>query len=138
MPGTITVSISETFSTILLMSISEKMQFGTDQPEISKAGERKYVAELACTYIAEPGSPMKPVSEVISVTVTGGDHSAILAIAPGSLVTVTGLRCGVSAPEKRDDGRVRGGRLYWMAGSLSVAPAANGSRSYASASVKSE
>ena len=116
MPGTVHVDIRATFATILLMSIAEKLKFGTEVPEVSANGEAKYTAELAVTYRAENG--MKPVSEVISATLTGGDRNAILSIPPGSVVEVAGLRCGVSAPEKRDDGRVRGGRLYWMAGSI--------------------
>ena len=117
MPGTVHVDIRATFATILLMSVGEKMKFGTDVPEVSANGEAKYTAELAVTYRAENG--MKPVSEVISATLTGGDRGAILSIPPGSLVEVSGLRCGVSAPEQRPDGRgVRGGRLYWMLGSI--------------------
>lgn len=116
MPGTITVDLRSTFAAMIVMSIGEKMKFGTDVPEVSATGERKYVAELAVTYHAENG--MRPVSEVISVTITGGDHGAILGIPAGSLVGVDRLRCGVSAPEKRDDGRVRGGRLYWMASGI--------------------
>lgn len=112
MPGTVHVDIRQTFTTILLMSISEKMKFGTEVPEVSAQGEAKYTAELAVTYRPENG--MKPVSEVITATLTGGDRTAILSLPPGSVVEVTGLRCGVSAPEKRDDGRLRGGRLYWM------------------------
>jgi hypothetical protein len=117
MPGTVHVDIRATFQTILLMSIAEKLKFGTDVPEVSASGEAKYTAELAVTYRAENG--MKPVSEVISATLTGGDRNAIMSIPPGSLVEVTALRCGVSAPEQRPDGRgVRGGRLYWMLGSI--------------------
>ncbi len=117
MPGTVHVDIRATFQTILLMSIGEKLKFGTDIPEVSANGEAKYSAELAVTY--RPEGTMKPVSEVISATITGGDRNAILSIQPGSLVEVAGLRCGVSAPEQRPDGRgVRGGRLYWMCGSI--------------------
>jgi hypothetical protein len=116
MPGTVTVDLRSTFSAMILMSIAEKMKFGTDVPEVSAAGERKYTAEIAVTYHPENG--MKPVSEVISVTITGGDHGAILGIPPGSVVGVDRLRCGVSAPEKTESGRVRGGRLYWMAAGI--------------------
>ena len=115
MPGTIHVDTDATFSTMILMGIAEKMKFGTDVPEVSALGEKKYTAEIAVQYRPEG---MRPVSEVISATITGGDHSAILGIAPGSPVVLEGLRCGVSAPEKRDDGRVRGGRLYFMASAI--------------------
>ena len=121
MPGTIHVNTDATFAAMILMSIGEKMIFGTEQPEITKAGERKYAAEVAVQYRPENG--MKAISEVISATITGGDHAAILGIAPGSPVVLEGLRCGVSAPEKRDDGRVRGGRLYFMASAIRSAAA---------------
>jgi hypothetical protein len=121
MPGTIHVNADATFATMILMSIGEKMRFGTDQPEISASGERKYTAELAVQYRPENG--MRAVSEVITATITGGDHHAILGIPPGSAVELAGLRCGVSAPEKRDDGRVRGGRLYFMASAIRPAGA---------------
>lgn len=121
MPGTVTVDLRSTFATMILMGVAVRMKFGTEVPEVSATGERKYTAELAVTYHAEHG--MKPVSEVISVTITGGDHGAILGIAPGSVVGLDRLRCGVSAPEKRDDGRVRGGRLYWMATGIRPAQA---------------
>jgi hypothetical protein len=121
MPGTIHVNADATFAAMILMSVGEKMIFGTDQPEITKDGQRKYTVEVAVQYRAELG--MKPVSEVISATITGGDHNAILGIPPGSPVALDGLRCGVSAPEKREDGRVRGGRLYFMAQSIRPAGA---------------
>lgn len=116
MPGTVHVDARATFATILLMSIAEKMKFGTEVPEVNAAGEAKYTAELAVTYRPENG--MRPVSEVISATLTGGDRNAILGLAPGSLVEVSGLRCGVSTPEKRDNGRISGGRLWWQIASI--------------------
>jgi hypothetical protein len=116
MPGMLTVDVRSTFAAMIVMSVAEKMKFGTEVPEVNAAGERKYTAELAVTYLAENG--MRPVSEVISATITGGDHQAILSIPPGTPVTLDKLRCGVSAPEKRDDGRVRGGRLWFSAAGI--------------------
>ena len=116
--GTITVDVRATFAAMLVMSVSEKMVFGTDQPEITKAGERKYTAELAVTFHAENG--MRAVSEVIPVTITGGDHQAVLSIPPGSVVQLDRLRCGVSAPERKDNGRISGGKPFWMASGIRV------------------
>jgi hypothetical protein len=116
MPGMLTVDVRSTFASMLVMSISEKMKFGTEVPEVNAAGERKYTVDLAVTYCTDPG--MRPACEVITATITGGDHNAILSIPPGTQVTLDRLRCGVSAPEKRDDGRVRGGRLWFSAGSI--------------------
>lgn len=113
MPGTITVDTKATFSAMLLMNAAQKLKFGTEEPDITANGEKKFTAEVAVTYQADPG--MRAVSEVISVTVTGGDS---ITIPPGSAVDFDRLRCGVSAPEKRDNGRVVGGKLYWMAAGI--------------------
>ena len=51
---------------------------------------------------------MRPVSEVISVGITGGD---LPTIAPGTAVEFDSLSAGVSSPEKRDNGGISGGRL---------------------------
>lgn len=117
--GTITVNAEATFQAAILMSAAQKNKFGTDEPDITVNGERKYSAEVAVTYRQEPGSPMKAVSEVLSVTVTGSDPS--MGCPPGSAVMFENLRCGVSAPEKRDNGRISGGRLYWMASGVRAA-----------------
>lgn len=122
MPGTLTIDAGRTFATMLLMGITQKMKFGTEDPDITASGEKRWTAEVAVTYLAEPG--MRATSEVISVTVTGGDHLAA-SIAPGTPVEFTDLRCGVSAPEKRENGRISGGRLYWMSSGIrALRPAA--------------
>jgi hypothetical protein len=119
MPGTITVSAKQTFATMLLLSAAQKTKFGTDEPDISKSGEKKFAVECAVTYLAENG--MRPVSEVISVGLIGGD---LPTIPPGTPVEFDSLRCGVSAPEKREgSNRISGGRLYWMGSGLRPAQA---------------
>lgn len=126
MPGTITVNPAQTFAAMLLMSAAQKLKFGTTEPDISASGEKKHTVELAVTYLAENG--MRPVSEVISVTVTGGDN---ITIAPGTPVEFGSLRCGVSTPEKRDNGRISGGRLYWMGSGIRPASSFRQSKSEA-------
>jgi len=111
--GTLTVNAAQTFSVMLLVSVSQKTKYGTDEPDITKQGERKYACDCAVTYLAENG--MKVVSEVISVGIIGGD---LPQIQPGTQVEFDSLRAGVSAPEKRENGRVSGGRLYWMGSGL--------------------
>jgi hypothetical protein len=113
MPGTLTVNTQQTFATMLLMSAAQKLKFGTTEPDISATGEKKHTCEVAVTYLAEQG--MRPVSEVITITVTGGDN---ITIPPGTPVEFASLRCGVSQPEKRDNGRIAGGKLYWMASGI--------------------
>lgn len=122
-PGTVHVDTRQTFAAMLVMGISPKLKYGTDQPDISPTGERKFTVEVAVTYTTEPG--MRPVSEVISVTLTGGDPSLPTSIMPGTPVELDSLRCGVSAPEQRADGKgIRGGRLYWQCSGIRPANSA--------------
>ena len=114
--GMITIDPGATFATMLLMSISEKTKFGTDIPDVSATGERKYTVECAVTYHAEPG--MRPVSEVLPITLTGGDHAQVMGLQPGTQVAFHRIRAGVSQPEKRDNGRISGGRLWYSASGI--------------------
>ena len=124
MPGTITIDTRQTFSASpIAMTAGPKMKFGTDQQEVNRDGERKWTVQAAVSYFAENG--IRPVSEVIDVTVTGGNDPA-LTIQPGTPVEFERLRCGISAPEKSEEtGRIRGGKLYFMATAVRVA---NGQR----------
>src|SRR5215475_6446235 len=67
MPGTLTIDKAATFQAVLLMASGPKLKFGSTEQDISARGERKWDVQAAVTYHAEPG--MKPVSEVIAVTV---------------------------------------------------------------------
>lgn len=113
MPGLITVAQQDTFTAPpIVMSVGPRMKFGSDtEQEVTRDGERKWTVQAAVSYAPEFG--MKAQAEVIEVTLTGEDPAAV--ISPGTPVEFERLRCGVSAPEKTDSGRVRGGRLYWMA-----------------------
>jgi hypothetical protein len=110
MPGTITIDAPKTFATMIAMSVGPKLKFGTDQQDISASGERKWTVQAAVTYLGEYG--MRPVSEVVDVTITRGEQPVIT---PGQVIELVDLRCGISAPERRDNGRISGGRLYFMA-----------------------
>ena len=110
MAGMITVSQQETFSTPpLVMSAGPKLKFGSDQQDITRNGERKWSVQVAVTYFADYG--MRAQAEVIEVGLVGEAPD----VRPGMPVQFDRLRAGVSAPEKTDEGRVRGGRLYWSA-----------------------
>lgn len=113
MPGTITVAQQDTFSAPpIALAAGPRLKFGSTEQDVSRDGEKKWTVQAAVTYVPEFG--MKPVAEVIEVTVTGGDDPSEF-LAPGTPVEFNRLRVGVSAPEKRDNGRVVGGKLYWMA-----------------------
>ena len=75
MPGTLTIDTTATFQAVLLMASGPKLKFGSTEQDISARGERKWDVQAAVTYHAEPG--MKPVSEVIAVTVTGPGHRPV-------------------------------------------------------------
>jgi hypothetical protein len=125
MPGTIVIDSGATFAAMLLLSAAPKTRFGTDEPDISKDGERKYSCEVAVTF--RPDSGMRAVSEVVTVTVTGGADPST-AIAPGTPVEFDRLRLGVSSPERRDNGRISGGKPFYMASGIRAAHGANGGR----------
>jgi|SRR6185437_5276427 len=122
MPGAIAIDTRNTFAAAIFLGASQKMLFGTDQPDVAKDGQRKFAADVAVTYLAEPGR--KPVSEVISVSVLGTDPAAT--ITAGSPVEFDGLTCGVMAPQRNDRGGVSGGKLYFMARAIRASAPANG------------
>lgn len=130
--GFITVDCKNTFAAAIFLGAVGKTIFGSDLPDISKDGQRKYSADVAVTYLAD----RRPVSEVISVSLMGADPSA--AITPGQPVEFDRLRCSVSSPEKREgSNRISGGRLFFMADGIRSGAAVNG-RSMAGAGAKSE
>jgi hypothetical protein len=122
MPGMITVDQQATFSTPpLVMSVGPRLKFGTDVQDVTRNGEKKWSVQVAVSYFPEYG--MRAQAEVIEVGLVGEAPS----VQPGMPVQFDRLRCGVSAPEKTDEGRVRGGRLYWSAdGVHPFSPSGNG------------
>jgi hypothetical protein len=122
MPGTLTIDTTATFQTVLLMASGPKLKFGSTEQDISARGERKWDVQAAVTFHAEPG--MKPVSEVIAVTVTGPATDPCTSITPGSPIVFDKMRVGFSVPEARENGRgIRGGRPWYQAANVrAVAP----------------
>ena len=117
MPGTFVVQADRTFATMLLMASAPKMKFQTTEQDVSAAGERKWEIQVAAAWY--PEYDMRPVSEVISVTLTGGTNPAG-DITPGSPVEFDTLRVGISPVERTDRG-VRGGKAYYQASGIRVA-----------------
>jgi hypothetical protein len=110
MPGTLTIDAAKTFQAAVFMGSAPKNKFGTDQQDITATGERKWEVSVAVTYFAEHG--MRPVNEVITLTVLGADPGA--SIQQGSAVEFDRLRVGFSTPELRGE-RVRGGKPWYQA-----------------------
>jgi len=83
--------------------------------------------QAAVTHHAEPG--MKPVSEVIAVTVTvtGPGTDPCAAIPPGTPIVFDRMRVGFSVPEARDTGRgIRVGRPWYPGRPTSTRPSTAG------------
>jgi hypothetical protein len=117
MPGTLTVDTAATFQAVLLMASGPKLKFGSTEQDISARGERKWDVRAAVTYHAESG--LKPVSEVIAVTVTGPANDPCASIPPGTPIVFDKMRVGFSPPEARENGRgIRGGRPWYQANNV--------------------
>jgi hypothetical protein len=123
MPGTYMIDSAQTFSTVLLLSCTRRTKFGSDEADYTAAGLPKWTAEVVATFTAEPNR--KAVSEVVQISIAAQTDPAE-GIVPGSPVILEGLRVGVSTPEKRDNGRISGGKA-WM--SATGVRAVNGQRS---------
>lgn len=126
MPGILAVDAQNTFETALLMSSAPKPKFGSTTGEISTnaAGVPQYQLSVAVTYL--PGPTGRKVSEVIALTVAAQADPA-KDIPPGTPVMFDGLRCGVTEPEARENGKgVRGGRIWFTANGVRPAAAFRG------------
>jgi hypothetical protein len=125
MPGILVISQAETFTRPpIVMEVAPRLKFGSSEDQdVTRDGEPKWTVQAAVSYAPQFG--MKPVAEVIEVTITGADPSAD--VPPGTPVEFNRLQVGVSAPEQRErkEGgtRVVGGKLYWMAAGVRPAGA---------------
>lgn len=137
--GTFTVSASETFSNVLLMASGPRLRFGTDEQDVSKAGEKKWELTCAVTFRAENG--MRAQSEVIQLTCTGGAADPAASIAPGTPVELLGFRVGISTPEQRTNergSRIVGGKPWFQCSGVRPASPGSNGRPLAAAGAKSE
>jgi hypothetical protein len=124
MPGTFVIDTGRTFAAALIMASAPKLKFGTSEQDISASGERKWEIQAAVTFMAEHG--MRPVSEVVSVTVLGGTDPAT-GIVPGTPVEFENFRVGISTPEARANGRgIMGGKPWYQASGVRAMHGANG------------
>jgi hypothetical protein len=122
MPGTLAIDAQNTFEAALLMSSAPKPKFGSTTGEISTnaAGVPQYQLSVAVTYL--PGPTGRKTSEVITLTVAAPQDPA-KDISPGTPVLFDGLKCGVTEPEARENGKgIRGGKIWFTANG--VRPAA--------------
>ena len=115
---------NSTFASAIVMATAPREKFGEPGVhEVTKNGEKKWVAQVAVGYVADLNGITSP-PEVISVGIIGEDPG--VACPPGTPVTFEQLRVGVSAPEQRErkDGngmRVVGGKMFASAKAIKPA-----------------
>jgi len=119
---TFAINPAQTFTAAILMGTAPKTEFGTDTQSRTDTGLPRWECQVAVTFISPPGGRVQ--SEVLSITVAATDDPAGR-VPPGSLVELVDLRLGVSAPEAKDNGRIRGGRPWFQAGDLRPAAGAH-------------
>jgi hypothetical protein len=126
MPGTLVISTEATFASAICMGVIPREVFG--QPGVqdkTSAGVPKWTAGVAVSYHPDPAGGMTPQSEVLNITIASTEDPG-KACPPGTAVAFDQLRVGVSAPEARGDGRIRGGKLYYSA--VAIRPVSAGFR----------
>jgi hypothetical protein len=114
--GTYAIDTRSTFSTVILMGSGPRLKFGTGEQDVSASGEKKWELQTAVTFHPQHG--MRPVSDVITVVITGPPADPAAQIPPGSQVELDGFRVGISAPEHRENGRIMGGRPWYQASAV--------------------
>jgi hypothetical protein len=120
--GTLIVDPS-TFTSAIVMATAPKLVFGTQTGEhdTNAAGVLKWTAQVAVSYAPDSNGMTAP-AEVLNVSVAA-DTDPGITCPPGTSVTFDQLRVGLNPPEKRDNGTIRGGRLWYSAAGIRPAVA---------------
>lgn len=114
--GTYVIDSAATFSTCVLLQTSAREKFGSPGVQDTSAeGVPKWAAAVAVTFTGQNG--LTPVSDVLQVGITSPTDPAEGIQLPAA-VTLVDMRLGVSSPEKRDNGSVRGGRPWHTAAGI--------------------
>lgn len=98
----------------MLVSIAPKADRETGVQFRTKDGSE---AKWSCEVVASMPSRFdasRSDSEVLSVTITSAEDPTG-GVAEGDQVRFDNLAVGVMAPEKAENDRIRGGRLFWTA-----------------------
>ena len=115
MPATLAIDVRNSFATALLMACGPKLEYGTGAQATSAQGVAKWEAQIAVTYLAEPG--MRAQSEVLAVTFTQAEDPG-KDIAPGTAVEFDRLRVGGPLPSSAIIRGIRGGKPWYQATGL--------------------
>lgn len=102
------------FTGIMFMGSEAKLDRDTGNQHTTKDGSsRKWVVRVAASK-PTTWDPSQTESDVLQVTVTSNEDPGS-GLVMGIPVTFTDFAVGVMAPESGDNGKIRGGRLFWSA-----------------------
>ena len=102
------------FTRLMLVAIEPKADRETGAQYTSKDGtERKWTVQVVASMPSRFDAG-RTDSEVLAVTVTCPDDPRD-SVSEGDPVRFDGLTVGVMAPEKTENDRIRGGKLFWGA-----------------------
>lgn len=102
------------FTRLMIVEVAPKADRETGVQYTTKDGlQRKWTVQVVAS-MASKWEAGRTDSEVLSITVTSADDPATL-VAEGDLVAFDHLVVGVMSPEAGDNGRIRGGKLFWQA-----------------------
>ena len=102
------------FSGIMFMGCEPKLDRDTGNQHTDKAGtSRKWTVRVAATK-PTTWDASQTEADVLQVTVTSPEDPGSN-VPMGTPVTFTDFAVGVMAPESGDNGKIRGGRLFWSA-----------------------
>jgi hypothetical protein len=107
------------FQRLMLVTIEPKTDRETGAQFTSKDGtERKWTVQVVASLPSRFDSG-RTESEVLSVTVTCAEDPREY-ISEGEPVAFADFTVGVMPPEAGDNGRIRGGKLFWQASGVSA------------------
>ena len=101
------------FTRLMLVSIEPKNDRETGVQYTNRDGSEKKWTVSVVASMPSRFDPARTDSEVLAVTVTTA--ADLSGISEGELVTFDGLAVGVMPPEKGENDRIRGGKLFWYA-----------------------
>lgn len=102
------------FTRLMLVEIAPKADRETGIQYTTKDGsEKKWTVQVVAS-VPSRWEAGRTDSDVLSVTVTCANDPTEY-VTEGDMVLFDGLTVGVMPPEAGDNGRIRGGKLFWQA-----------------------
>jgi hypothetical protein len=113
MPGSYVIDQAATFEQCFAMSASPRLKFGstTGEQDTTRDGVLKWTVQAAVT-IRSDRPEMPAQSDLINVSIAQAAYP-LEGFGPGTPVAFEGLRVGTTPPEAGDNGRIRGGKLWF-------------------------